>query len=82
MGMCLNISRTKNFKNTRFANKAQIVSKDWETKMQRRQRVSGEFLPLCLSANVMRPRRDMLGSIFDIGSINVAHIGMHHTKTW
>jgi hypothetical protein len=34
-----------------------------------------------VSTNVIEPRRDVLGFV-DIGSYDVAHMGMHHAKTW
>ena len=42
----------------------------------------GEFLPLCLSANVMWPQRiNTWVHILTLVLFYVAHIGMHHIKS-
>jgi hypothetical protein len=56
------------------------TSKDGSNK-HKRQMVGGGLLPLCVSTNVIEPRRDMLG-FGDIESYDIAHMGMHHAKTW
>ena len=77
MGICLNYINT-NFRKRRI--KLTKPQKMLKTQIGGTEG-GGEFLPLCLSTNVMWPQRvNTWVHILTLVPFDVAHIGMHHIK--